>query len=74
LFSAIDDLSINDFKESSRILFGQIAETGKRDGPLTKTSETEGILGLNRPFLGLNRGKIRVLMLLIRQQCKNASY
>jgi hypothetical protein len=35
--------------------------------------EKEGILGLNRPFLGLKRGKNGGLQLLIRQQGKNAS-
>jgi hypothetical protein len=37
-------------------------------------SEKEGILGLNRPFLGLKRDKIGGLQLLIRQQGENASY
>jgi hypothetical protein len=36
--------------------------------------EKEGILGLNRLFLGLKMGKIRGLQLLIRQQGENASY
>jgi hypothetical protein len=38
-----------------------------------ESGEKEGILGLNRPFLGLKRGKIGGLQLLIRQQGKNAS-
>jgi hypothetical protein len=34
----------------------------------------EAILGLNQHFLGLKRGKIEGLQLLIRQQGENASY
>jgi hypothetical protein len=34
----------------------------------------EGILGLNRRFLGLKAGKIGGLQLLIRQQGENANY
>jgi hypothetical protein len=37
-------------------------------------AEKEGILGLNRPFLGLNRGKIGGLMLPISQQGEIACY
>jgi hypothetical protein len=39
-----------------------------------ESGEKAAILGLNRLFLGLKRGKIGGLQLLIRQQGKNASY
>jgi hypothetical protein len=36
-------------------------------------SRFQAILGLNQPFLGLKRGKIEGLQLLIRQHYRNAS-